>query len=215
MEEVRTLNKRGQVVDIVTFNGQEFRRYPAGKHPNYYFSVTQQNGKQSHKRLHHAIWEFYNGREVPKGMDIHHIDGNALNNDISNLQLLTKAEHAKTHGFLRKNGFSTRDNASKVWYTKENWQERRSVAIQRLQSHPKVCQWCGKEFIATNVHQRFCSSTCHHQWQYKAPENLVEFTCAFCGKTFRGNKYLKPKCCSEGCAHRYAGYKHHHPDWHR
>lgn len=36
---------------------------------------------------------------IPKGMVIHHVDGNRDNNDISNLVMITKKEHAKIHGF--------------------------------------------------------------------------------------------------------------------
>jgi len=35
--------------------------------------------------------------EQMEGMDVHHIDGDRNNNDISNLQLLTPEEHAKIH----------------------------------------------------------------------------------------------------------------------
>ena len=34
---------------------------------------------------------------LPKGYEVHHIDMNKLNNDINNLAVLTKSEHAKLH----------------------------------------------------------------------------------------------------------------------
>ena len=37
------------------------------------------------------------GRELTEDEEVHHIDGNPLNNDINNLQVLTKEEHAKLH----------------------------------------------------------------------------------------------------------------------
>ena len=45
---------------------------------------------------HRKIWEDNYG-PIPDGMHIHHIDKNKLNNDISNLQLVTPEEHAKIH----------------------------------------------------------------------------------------------------------------------
>jgi len=39
--------------------------------------------------------------EIPQGYCIHHIDFNKSNNHLSNLQLLTKADHAKLHMNLR------------------------------------------------------------------------------------------------------------------
>ena len=53
-------------------------------------------GKTSGNRslMHRDVWEFHNG-SIPDGYDIHHIDHDKTNNDISNLELYTKSEHAK------------------------------------------------------------------------------------------------------------------------
>ena len=48
------------------------------------------------KKLHHIIWEEVNGK-IPKGYEIHHIDGNKLNNSIYNLKLLSIKEHHDLH----------------------------------------------------------------------------------------------------------------------
>jgi hypothetical protein len=50
---------------------------------------------------HRKIWQKHYG-EIPKDekgrtYDIHHIDGNPLNNDISNLVALSRREHYETH----------------------------------------------------------------------------------------------------------------------
>ena len=47
--------------------------------------------------LHRRVWEDANGRSIPPGMDIHHVDHNKLNNHPDNLVLLTKAEHTRLH----------------------------------------------------------------------------------------------------------------------
>ena len=49
---------------------------------------------------HSVIWEKYNGK-IPLGMQIHHIDGNKLNNKIENLQLVTPFEHKRIHSGCR------------------------------------------------------------------------------------------------------------------
>jgi len=46
--------------------------------------------------MHRAIWEFYKG-EIPEGFCIHHKDHNKSNNKISNLEALSKSDHAKLH----------------------------------------------------------------------------------------------------------------------
>ena len=197
MEEYKTTGRKGETVYAVEYDGHEYKRYPNGKHPNYYVFKWKCGGTYHQELLHHAVWKTHNG-DIPKGKVIHHIDGNPLNNDISNLMAVTISEHAILHDKLK--GFQTKENAEKVWYSKENWKERRKKAIENLQKETRVCKHCGREFVATNVHQRFCSKQCHHKWQYQAEENLVPMVCQNCGKEFMGNKYLKPKCCSQTCA---------------
>lgn len=58
--------------------------------------------------IHQAIYETYYNCKVPKGYVIHHIDGNPLNNSLSNLKLLSDAEHKRMHRIL--------DNAIKYAY---------------------------------------------------------------------------------------------------
>lgn len=43
-----------------------------------------------------VVWEKHNG-PVPKGKLIHHEDRDKLNDDISNLRLMTRREHAREH----------------------------------------------------------------------------------------------------------------------
>lgn len=40
---------------------------------------------------------------IPEGYDVHHIDENTTNNDVSNLQLYSKAEHARFHAIDKHN----------------------------------------------------------------------------------------------------------------
>lgn len=66
------------------------------------------------------------------------------------------------------------------------------------QSHTKTCQNCGKSFLASNTHARFCSRQCYEE--YKGFTSMRgEKVCGVCGKTFiplnNGQKF----CCKE-CA---------------
>lgn len=54
----------------------------------------RRNGKA--KLEHILVWESIYG-EIPNGYQIHHIDGNKLNNSIENLQLVTPLEHKRLH----------------------------------------------------------------------------------------------------------------------
>lgn len=42
--------------------------------------------------LHRVLYAWFNG-EIPDGMVVDHIDGNSLNNDLDNLQLLPQTEN--------------------------------------------------------------------------------------------------------------------------
>lgn len=53
--------------------------------------------------VHRKIMEDYIGRKLKNNEIVHHKDMNKLNNDISNLQIVTRSEHAKIHkDYLKK-----------------------------------------------------------------------------------------------------------------
>jgi hypothetical protein len=72
-------------------------------------SVTQRRDKygtvrafrkvaEPNKWVPNAVWVWNQHRgEIPKGYVLHHDDGDALNDSIENLKLLTRAEHLKAH----------------------------------------------------------------------------------------------------------------------
>ena len=49
------------------------------------------------KDVHRHLMEEKLGRKLNKSEVVHHKDGNCLNNDINNLELLTRSEHARLH----------------------------------------------------------------------------------------------------------------------
>lgn len=57
-----------------------------------YYIITS-----SKQLLHRMVWEKYYG-PIPEGYNVHHIDGNKKNNDISNLELISHSDHASLHG---------------------------------------------------------------------------------------------------------------------
>lgn len=63
---------------------------PCGsKHGDGHWSVAfRVNGKQVRKYCHRILWELVNG-EIPDGMYIDHINGDRLDNNLSNLRLTT------------------------------------------------------------------------------------------------------------------------------
>lgn len=68
---------------------------PFRKAPNGYW----RNNSNGVKYLHREKMRLYLGftKEQMKGYEVHHIDENKDNNDITNLKLLTKKEHQQHH----------------------------------------------------------------------------------------------------------------------
>ena len=60
------------------------------------YNKRKVNGRLQSISKHRYVWMEHYG-EIPKGMIIHHIDGNKFNNSIENLKCITSSEHNKLH----------------------------------------------------------------------------------------------------------------------
>lgn len=56
--------------------------------------LTDFNGARKSVKIHNIVARTFIG-EIPDGYEVHHIDGNKQNNNISNLEILSKKEHCK------------------------------------------------------------------------------------------------------------------------
>ena len=70
------------------------RGYKAVRPPSWYTGYVSRGFVREHILL---VCEKFGWTQLPKGYEVHHIDMNKLNNDINNLTVLTKSEHAKLH----------------------------------------------------------------------------------------------------------------------
>lgn len=61
------------------------------------FTSSVDNGVHAGKALHTEIAEWKIGRPLREGEVVHHKDRNKLNNDPSNLQVMSASDHAKLH----------------------------------------------------------------------------------------------------------------------
>lgn len=64
-------------------------------HHGYLQIISKEEGNYS-KTVHRLVFLDYYG-SIPAGSHIHHRDGNKLNNNIDNLQLLSQSEHRRLH----------------------------------------------------------------------------------------------------------------------
>lgn len=195
------------VQDVVYFNGLRFSRSSS---KDYY-----RNAKTG-ERLHRYVWRFYNG-EIPDEYDVHHIDGDKGNNDISNLQLLERHEHNKLHSQLlteeqrawkRNNlAINARPKASE-WHKSEEgrrWHsEHAKKQMQNMKVFTNTCIVCGKEFESKQRPAKFCSGACKaRNLRANRKEQKTERTCVICGKKFMVSKFSKTCTCSATCRTAY------------
>lgn len=190
--------------DVAVFDNLVFRR---DKKTGYYLNA------KTHKRLHVYVWEYYN-REIPKGCQIHHKDFNKSNNEVDNLQLLTKKDHLTLHGqswskeryenqikILNENA---RPKASE-WHGSESgraWHKKHFEDTKEKLFAKKsfVCEECGKKFEAVNHGvNRFCSGACRAANRRKSGADDETRKCEWCGNEFTTNKYSKARTCCRSC----------------
>lgn len=185
---------------IQEFDGERF--YLCG---NYF----QHQGK----RLHVAVWKYHNG-DIPKGYHVHHIDENRSNNQIENLKLMESGMHSSLHqhsedrrAYQQKHIKDMRELASE-WHKSEEgraWHRKASKAQwENAEPITYICTECGKEFqsrhhYGTDVN-KFCSNNCRAAFRRHNRTDDVDRVCAYCGKTFRVNRYSDTECCSRECA---------------
>lgn len=75
-----------------------FKRGITSDRAGYYRISSEIYGKENvNKLLHRYIVERHLGRPLSEDEIVHHKDKNKTNNDISNLQIMTNAEHTKLH----------------------------------------------------------------------------------------------------------------------
>lgn len=70
-----------------------------------------------------------------------------------------------------------------------------------------ICPYCEKDFIRVRNAQKYCSDKCRRLANRKNPtiqeEELREYTCSYCGKTFKWDR--KKRYCSDECRELAAG----------
>ena len=81
------------------------------------YNMIYKNGKEI--REHRLSAEEALGVPIPEDILVHHIDGNKLNNDVLNLQLITREEHPKVHytGVPRTQEVKNKVSQSKMGHT--------------------------------------------------------------------------------------------------
>lgn len=168
------------------------------------------------ERLHAYMWRTRMGA-VPDGVEVHHVDEDKGNNEVSNLELLPVHDRRVLHGApmtderreaLRRN---LRENAAPKaaeWHASEEGRAWHSEHARRMWEKTGgsryVCTMCGKEFTSRKRYRdgsnRFCSGACKSAFRRMMGYDNEERTCVVCGSRFVTGKYGKVVRCKR-CAH--------------
>lgn len=213
-------SKADVVSESVIFNGKKYNRYPNAKqqaHQRYYMRGG------GHHLLHRDIWEFHNG-PIPPQMQIHHVDHDFSNNDITNLALVSCKQHMEEHKEERMalyNSEAQKEHLTRIrekaaewhrspegreWHRGHAYNSIRKAgsakAFSKAKLVDKTCTICNNIYQTKNpLRSMFCSNKC--MWaKYREPKKaqLKYFTCLQCGtgysqKIYMGGKHL----CSQKC----------------
>lgn len=188
------------------YNGLKFTR---DEKTGYYLNSTLRI------RMHRFVWLCEKG-EIPKGYDVHHIDHDRSNNVISNLELLTKSQHRKTHfeemseedkqvrrDIMNKKARPAanewhKSDEGKKWHSemvKKAWEDGRLGKKQKF-----TCEICGKEFEAIyKPGHKFCSGACSQKF-LRQNQPIVKRICIVCGKEYECKQNSLSKTCSKHCS---------------
>lgn len=203
------IKEETRVFRFIEFDG--IRWYPDKR--GYWLGHPK--GKKSPCRLHQYVWEYYNG-PIPDGYHVHHKDFNPDNNDIENLELISKHEHLSYHSNLQDKEWARRNMLGKAapaaaeWHASEEGRQWHSEHGKRVWEEikgrkvTKVCQFCGKEYeVHENISEgsRFCSNNCKSAWRRKVGLDNIQYPCEVCGKPIWTNKYSPKRLCSPECRH--------------
>ena len=138
------------------FNGKRFTRQEDGHYRGYHG-----------KYLHRAVWEYYNG-EIPSDCVVHHKDLNPENNDISNLELIKKADHRKLHAEMAPEETYICEYCGKEYTRRHKGKPNRFCSREcgskwnyKYNHEIRICPECGKEFSTYKYGPtKHCSKEC-------------------------------------------------------
>jgi HNH endonuclease len=118
-----------------------------GNHGYRLIYVGTDASPRSYALEQRVVMERALGRKLDHSEHVHHIDGNRLNNDLSNLQLITNGEHQKLH-----NHPVTQSRKVLVACAFPGCDKTKFVKRSRLKTYTN--QYCGHAHRLEAIHQK-------------------------------------------------------------
>jgi hypothetical protein len=159
---------------------------------------------------HRWVWINHFGA-IPQGMDIHHKDGDKGNNEIENLEMLSRSDHLKRH---RQEGRFDLDQRreqlkeARKWMKTEEGRKKQSEMAKESHKTRKLfdlkCDYCCVAFKSKQPWTKFCTPKCYMRNRRKLKCDLVTKNCLICNIEFITGKWAKHKFCSCSCSGKYS-----------
>jgi HNH endonuclease len=176
------------------YNGNKFRLNAQG----YYVRLIS-------ILLHRDVWEYHYGK-IPEGYQIHHKDGDKLNNEIENLECIEHSEHVKKHWDENKDYLTEKvrkniktaqrwrsTNEGKKYYSKHS-----KDVWKNSPKHYRKCVNCKKDYECyERALSKFCSRKCAHKHSFRTKRE--QRNCSICGVAFNAYKYNRTSTCGRSC----------------
>lgn len=194
----------------IKYNGVTYRKHPKQK---YYYS-SKCNSRYS-RSLHRQTW-FDNFGEIPAGYDVHHVDNNHENNDISNLELISRSDHAKMH--MRERVLNNPDKfkelaavgrpLTKEWHASSEgieWHKKHAAETNfgKYDYGTYNCECCSNEFNKKTIFAKFCSNKCKSKYRRINKLDHIDRVCKCCSVNFKSCKYTGSEFCSKNCSSKF------------
>lgn len=138
----RIFTKKGELKPFIKSHGN---RLAIKLHDNEKYKSTPKEKRNNCSGcidilVHQVVYAWFNS-EVPYGKELHHIDGNYLNNSIDNLEALTHEEHMAKHASTRE--LKCRLDIPRSWYQKK-LDELETIENKTKVNYDKICNYRAK-----------------------------------------------------------------------
>jgi len=153
------------------------------------------------------VWINHHGT-IPEKMDIHHKDGDKSNNEIDNLEIISRSDHLKKHWKEGSYDLEQRRlqlSEARKWLrtpqgrlvqsekSKESWVKRKLNPFQVL------CLGCDEKFDTYQKWAKCCSEKCYMRYRRKNKIGFIEKKCWMCGKVYLDDKHSRVRTCGKEC----------------
>ena len=122
---------------------------------------------------------------LPKGMCVHHKDGDTSNNAISNLEIMSLVDHARMHTNRRIADPEQRDVLFR-WHRSPEGAEQLRVNAEKMRANTPerecTCRHCSEPFVTNHPTKAFCSKRCVYLDRIERQPNRE---CSICGELFK------------------------------